>query len=657
MRTGSASTNAHRREAASAGFAYLCRAQAKPLIILAACCALAATSYSQRILAFLQQFASIYSFCFLALLFALLLPARIVLLSILFAVGALKALSFVNELKIAAVSLPVTFDDVTMGVADPTVVVNAAGMRGDLHGIASIALGVLLFAVVSSVFYKRGGYSFLGRPKVARARAETRMRFSSGVLTTVALLAVFIAARTCLATYGKFVHANLNGNESKLQEELWLPSSQVNLSRELGVLEYVAFSFAANEVTRVSLDDRPGPVPAVEELRRTAAMFVNRSVDPLKGLLPNIVFFHAESTFDPGIAFKLAAPFALPLWSKQSETRILGPLRVNVIGGGSWVTEFEVITGVDSRIFGYQGYYTHYSIAPKVKNSFAAYLARKGYTTATFYPVEGSFYNAAKAFKFYGFKEFTDGPALGLPLDWGDLVDRNIVKAVIDHGAFKSAGPFFYFISTSQNHGPHPCRSFEREEQFLTTFAAKVPFEKNCQLNEYLKRAISTSGGFELVLQQLRQIERTTGRPFVLLVYGDHQPWSFTEGVYSVPGGTAGREGYNNFTDVRTSADGYQTFFHLLASEKMVIRDRFTKPPPAWLLPSLMSAFVADSYDDLYLPINFLAFANCGSDIRAGHCKRYGDIVRSAKHALFTEPSLRASAPGGRPTRSPRLVQ
>src|SRR5262245_62227336 len=62
--------------------------------------------------------------------------------------------------------------------------------------------------------------------------------------------------------------------------------------------------------------------------------------------------------------------------------------------GGSWVTEFEVITGVDSRIFGYHGFYTHFYIAPKVKNSFVEYLVRKGYKTAAFYPVEGSFYNA-----------------------------------------------------------------------------------------------------------------------------------------------------------------------------------------------------------------------------------------------------------------------
>src|SRR6185436_10861421 len=107
------------------------------------------------------------------------------------------------------------------------------------------------------------------------------------------------------------------------------PSSQVILSRKLGILEYVAFSsFAANDRADISLDH--GHVPTVKELRLASAEFVNSAGHP-KALLPNIVFFHAESTFDPNIAFRLSARVELPLWSKQRETRVLGPLRVNVI--------------------------------------------------------------------------------------------------------------------------------------------------------------------------------------------------------------------------------------------------------------------------------------------------------------------------------------
>src|SRR4029077_17524264 len=96
----------------------------------------------------------------------------------------------------------------------------------------------------------------------------------------------------------------------------------------------------------------------------------------------------------------------------------------------------------------------------------------------------------------------------------------------------------------------------------------------------------------------------------------------------------------------------------LLASHETVIRDRrFANPPPASLLASLVSAFVADSYYALSLRINFLSFASCGSDIRASSCKRYADIVRSAKRALFTEPFLRAPTPVVRAISGPRPVQ
>src|SRR5262245_932200 len=175
----------------------MCRAQMKPLSILLACCVLAATSYSERILTILHQIPSLYSFCFLTMLFALVLPARFFLLSILLAVGALKSLSLVNEFKIAAVSLPVTFDDVATVVADPTVLVNAVGIRGDLYRMVSIVVAVLAFVLVASALYRAGGYSFLGL-KRSRSRRESRTRFSSCVLNAVVFLVVLIASAASL---------------------------------------------------------------------------------------------------------------------------------------------------------------------------------------------------------------------------------------------------------------------------------------------------------------------------------------------------------------------------------------------------------------------------------------------------------------------------
>jgi phosphoglycerol transferase MdoB-like AlkP superfamily enzyme len=604
------------------------RTWAKPCVILFACCTLVATTYSEQILNFLNRFPSIYSFCFFALLFGLLLPPRFLVLSIPLAIGALTGVGRVNEAKISAVSLPVTSFDVTAVLEDPMVFLNAVGIGKEAY--KAILIGVIATSIVLLASYVlwRGARGHRLNPSVA-----TSLTWTTLTLNALMIVVIVAAAYVSIARYGKFVHANLISKESELWSELWLPSGQVALSRKLGVLEYLGFSaFAAGE--RPDAPDQSGG-PEIEDVRRAASEFVNVPRTSQRGPLPNIVFFHAESSFDPHLAFKLSSRVALPLWSEVVDTRALGPLRVNVVGGGSWVTEFEVITGVDSRIFGYQGFYTHYYLAPKVRNSFAWYLARKGYTTRAYYPVEGAFYNVAKAFRSYGFGEFRDGAALRLPTDWANLVDRDIVRSVIDLGGLEGPGPFFSFIGTAENHGPHPCKHFVNERQFVTTFVEAASFDENCQLNEYLKRAVSTSDALVLVLQRLKHVQKTTGRPFVLLVYGDHQPWSFTGGRYSIAGGTAAEKGSSG----RMTADGYQTFFHLLASDDTILKKPFTSPPPASLLPTMISAFVAGFSEDLYLPINFLAFASCGSDIRTSGCDRRAQIANALRTFLLTEPA------------------
>ncbi len=289
MQDEPASTNTSRDHLASPKYVDLCRAQAKALSILAACCTLVATSYSESILTFLNQFASIYSFSFLVMLFALVLPGRLFLLSIPLTVAALDALDRVNQLKISALSLPITFVDVKTIITDPGVLVNAVGIRDEVDRIVAIAFGVLALMLLASAFYKRQGYSFLDHLKLSRSSGDARTRSSSFVLNVIAFVVVLNAAQTCLVRYGRFVHAHLTTKATNLGLELWLPSSQVILSQELGVLEYMAFSFAANDAPEISLEHGLGPT--FQELRLAAAKFVNSAVPRPKRSCPTSYFF------------------------------------------------------------------------------------------------------------------------------------------------------------------------------------------------------------------------------------------------------------------------------------------------------------------------------------------------------------------------------
>jgi hypothetical protein len=413
----------------------------------------------------------------------------------------------------------------------------------------------------------------------------------------------------------------------------------VTLSKEIGFPEYLAFSALAETESFNFQPSNEKGLPTPSEITEAAASFVN--IEP-KGfeVLPNVVIMHAESTFDPNRAFKLSSRVELPLWSGTGETKALGPLHVNIVGGGSWVTDFEVITGVDSRVFGFQGYYTTYYVAPMVKYSFAQYLSAKGYRTKVFSTVAGTTYNYEGAFKHYGFADYTDALALGMSSEWNKFRDRDFVTAIDRSGAFDASGPFLYFIDSTENHGPHPCKNFATASEFSVTYKDNSEFEVNCQLNEYLRRAASTSDAFLGVLNKLRNIQAATGRPYVLLIFGDHQPWDFTDGIYSVAGGTssdtANEYGIKSLRAVRTEADVHETIFHVAASDSSVIKGQLSVIPPATFLPSLLSAFVASSYDDLYFPENFYLLKMCGS--ASSNCAAYLQISPILKSAISKSP-------------------
>jgi hypothetical protein len=63
-------------------------------------------------------------------------------------------------------------------------------------------------------------------------------------------------------------------------------------------------------------------------------------------------------------------------------------------------------------------------------------------------------------------------------------------------------------------------------------------------------------------------------------------------------------------------------------------------------LPTLASAFVATSEDDLYVPLNFLAFSACGSDFRRGGCALYPNLPGWLSAFLLTPATAPVAAPG-----------
>jgi len=508
-------------------------------------------------------------------------------------------LNFVNDSKIALTQLPVTFIDFEILAVDPRGFINAMSLSPiESFAILGVTAAVLL-AVAWMVLHSCINPNF----KLYGRRSAAMMLQSSSFVLFVALLKVFSIA------YVDSVH-------DYLRKELfaWSPAGVTRLSHELGVYGFLLYSYALDKSETglyfsSGLDIQP-PTPA--EIEAAVTPYVHLHPVP-PDQLPNIMVVLAESTFDVNRAFNLKQPAENYLFERNENTRALGPIYPNAVGGGTWLSEFESLVGMDERLFGYAGYYTHSSLSPFVKKSFVTYLEEKGYSTVALYPTEGAFYNARYAFAKYGFERFLDAQELGIKDRWR-ATDAEIADAVVSRGGLgRLKAPFYAYVDFLENHAPHRCDRFTDPSQFFTSFADPAGFEQNCILNEFIRRAKSSEAGFKKLVGFMQDTEKRTGRPYVIVIFGDHQPHTFTSGV-----GVFSKFDYQHF---RTTASPRQTFFHLLSSIPDVMECCRTGIPHLSLLPTLLSAYTSERPEELYLGVNFYVYQKCGSDLVSSQSK------------------------------------
>ena len=528
-------------------------------------------------------------------------------------------LAKINEIKIALTELPLTYMDLAIAVSNPEGFLSAIRLSHSLVYIFYFL--VALFAVVLLGLIGRAAFQIF---TTDIPRGELVIRATT-VLVALAALWNFT---------GYFVTREQTTVAAEdTDRTLWRLEGVTKLSRKIGLLPFLAFSYSISHANTGDYFNyqRGNRLPNAHAILDAVTYYV-RPKATSREEIPNIVVLMAESTFNLNSVLRLTKPVKNAIYSKNIYTQALGNLRVNAIGGGTWITEFETLAGLDSRLFGYSGYYTHSSLAPFISSTFVTYLNLRGYNTYTFYGSTGKFYNARNAYKAYGVRKFYDNIDLGRS-KWSRS-DLEIVKDSMNVLGPNPAAPFYAFIVTNQNHAPHPCRHFENEQQFVSSLRENSKFAINCELNEYILRLNDTSSAFETILNYLKEVEINTSRPFVLLLVGDHQPHTFTQDVAvdTTPTPSTLRSPHD-YSPYRMGSKS-ETIFHLASSKRGIVNCCEGDPPPASLMPSLLSAFVASAPSDVYLGVNFLLYRHCGSDFLAGaesHGLRGGTRPRDSR--------------------------
>ena len=94
-------------------------------------------------------------------------------------------------------------------------------------------------------------------------------------------------------------------------------------------------------------------------------------------------------------------------------------LRVETYGGGSWVTEFALLTGISTKAFGDMRMFVQVLMEGRLKETLPQSLENCGYRTLMLFPMSSGFLSLDRFYRSIGFSEILDRRAQGAPTDPG----------------------------------------------------------------------------------------------------------------------------------------------------------------------------------------------------------------------------------------------
>jgi hypothetical protein len=256
--------------------------------------------------------------------------------------------------------------------------------------------------------------------------------------------------------------------------------------------------------------DQPLPLKRATPARATA--------------FPDIIVIQHESVFDPRI-FGLPVDPTVEAFLSPAGGRH-GRLNVDIFGGGSWQSEFSLLTGLSSASFGSSAYYLFKKGAGRFHASLPASLASLGYGTTLISSCRRNFLHYDEFYRSIGIDEriFTDDlpPPFDVRRFEATNSDALFLQAAIDAHTRQIGGdpaPRFLYVLTNSNHGPHDRRlatQCEEARDFATASLADAGY------GEYYARLAETASVWQRLRSELAT--NVAGRPTLIVHYGDHQP-------------------------------------------------------------------------------------------------------------------------------------
>lgn len=274
-----------------------------------------------------------------------------------------------------------------------------------------------------------------------------------------------------------------------------------------------AFAFPAAIAAPMAIGRHVAP-PALTE---TPAITVRPAANGI-GKRPNIIVVLHESSVDPslyviGDQYRVDSRFFA---SGDEKTR---RLQVKAYGGGTWISEYGFLLGLDMSYFGDRAMYLGIFSEGKFRNAFPDVLKNLGYKTIANYPSPLSFMNTGRFYRSIGFETVYSPSDMNLfigPKQWPR--DREYYNFLLnDMQAMRAAGdarPVFYFVWTTATHYPYNYPLFKdvRTDEITT----------GDEFAEFARRQRIAADDLLWLEGQLKS--RFPDESFVVAGFGDHHP-------------------------------------------------------------------------------------------------------------------------------------
>ncbi len=301
---------------------------------------------------------------------------------------------------------------------------------------------------------------------------------------------------------------------------------------------------------------------------------------------PDIVMVLSESQSSPLVLKDLTFPKAVTD-SYRSDDGTIKPLFVETVGGGTWMTNFSVMTSLSSADYGWQASYVTRVLDGKVRGAFPELLAQCGYRTITVMPMPTAAFNEGQFLKSIGFQEVIGAEMTGHePMSVRDKVYFDYVNDLIAKHRKEDGRPLLIAVQTMFTHAPY-------EATLLPEAAEEAPtFHSSADINEYMRRITISRADLQAFLAARKSDAGPNGT--LVIEFGDHQSVATRDMMLAtLPADT--------LTDFRSKI--YETFYAVHAYETPLDFSSLNKPEDVpYLIPRLIAAAklpTSTKYDDL----------------------------------------------------------